>query len=267
MYTAIIIDDEEMVVKGIKANIDWKTLGIEVIGTAADGDEGLDLVYQTEPDIIISDIRMPTMTGLEMCRTLHNSDIFPQIIFVSGYNDHNYAREALNLAAVDYILKPFNPKDLERILRSCTERLCKKASYEENFNYFNMQATLSIVLTTPHIHMDKALCGEICNTYHLTPGSYHVLILVHLDQHPDNKKEEFDLVKECRRYLRNNPDMPQNINKIVIDIKRNDRTAVFLSCTDREELTQSVQSYIKYIQKRIAQLLGKKRILRCKRDL
>lgn len=258
MYTAVIIDDEQMVVTGIKSNIPWDALGIEVIGTASDGDEGLDLIYSDEPDIVISDIRMPTMTGLEMCRILHNSDIFPQIIFVSGYNDHDYAREALKLAAVDYILKPFNPKDLEKILRSCVDRLGKQASYVENFNYFNMQTTLSDVLTTPRIGMDEALCEEIYDTYHLTKGAYSVLILIHLDQYPDTqRKEEFDLVRECRRYLRNDPDMPRNINKIVIDIKRSDRTAAFLACADPEELTQAVQTYIQHIQERTTQLLGK----------
>lgn len=258
MYTAVIIDDEQIVVKGIRSQIDWDGLGIEVIGTASDGDEGLNLIYANEPDIVISDIRMPTMSGLEMCRILHNSDIFPQIIFVSGYNDHDYAREMLKLSAVDYILKPFNPKDLEKILRSCVDRLGKQASYVENFNYFNMQTTLSDVLTAPAIEMDTALCDEISDTYHLTKGAYNVLILVHLDHYSAAapKREEYDLVKECRRYLRNNPDIPQDVNTIVIDLKRKDRTAVFFSCFDQAVLKQAVQNAMQYIQERVSQLLG-----------
>jgi len=106
MYKVLIIDDEPIVRKGMVNVIRWHDLGCNVIGEAGNGLEGKKLIIQEKPDIILTDIHMPEMNGLEMIR--ETLEVVPQaqIIVLTGYRDFEYIQEALRLGASDYLLKP-----------------------------------------------------------------------------------------------------------------------------------------------------------------
>jgi two-component system response regulator YesN len=119
---AIIIDDEAWIREGLSEHVGWRNLGIELIRVFQDGAEAYTFLEQEPADIILSDIRMPNMTGLELLAKLHElrgirPDLsLPKVIFLSGFEDFKYAQEALRLGAVDYLLKPAEVEEIEAAL-------------------------------------------------------------------------------------------------------------------------------------------------------
>lgn len=129
--TAVIVDDEPCVRDVVKALGHWRELGITVVGEAEDGAAGLELAMQLKPDIVISDVKMPRMSGLELAAQLQNSPHPPKIIIVSGYDDYDLVRQALKCGVTDYLLKPIKESELNEQLAACAQavwQLSKDAS-------------------------------------------------------------------------------------------------------------------------------------------
>lgn len=113
MLRLAIIDDEEETRQIMVNFIDWEAYGITVIGEASDGLIAYDLINTQRPDIVLIDIQMPGMTGLEVLEKIRlEGAVSPAFIIMSGYDDFEFARKALSLSAVDYLLKPFRPDDV-----------------------------------------------------------------------------------------------------------------------------------------------------------
>lgn len=112
-----MIDDIPDVVEGISKGIDWQSHGIEVAGTAGNGEDGQKLIRETKPHIVLTDIRMPRLDGLEMMKGLAQEFPFMKVIFLSGYTDFEYAQQAMRLGAFDYIVKPFTPQKIVEVVQ------------------------------------------------------------------------------------------------------------------------------------------------------
>ena len=123
MYTIAIVDDESIIRRGLAQSIDWNELGYEVIGTASDGEEGLALIKEKKPDIVISDIRMPILDGLEMVRQARRLRLRSNFILMSGYEEFRYAQCAVNLKVEKYLLKPIDNEELVRVVRRVTRQI------------------------------------------------------------------------------------------------------------------------------------------------
>lgn len=117
MWKVLLADDESVIVKGLRKLIDWAALEIEIVGEATDGLTAAQLIGQTHPDLVVSDIRMPGLTGLELMERFKGGVQAPKFIFVSGYEEFEYARQALSGGAVDYLLKPVAADALEKAVR------------------------------------------------------------------------------------------------------------------------------------------------------
>ena len=116
----VVIDDEEKVCRLICALIDWERLGIEAAGTAADGEDGLNLIRVVRPDILITDIRMPGKDGLELIAEAKSFLPHLQVIIISGYSQFDYAQAAIRYGVVNYLLKPVKKQELNTILEKIT---------------------------------------------------------------------------------------------------------------------------------------------------
>ena len=123
MIKVIVVDDERFVRMGIVGETDWASLGCEVVGEAENGWDALELVHKKNPDLMICDIRMPKMNGLEMLKKLREEKNPVQVIFLTAYSEFSYAREALKLYAFDYLLKPFEDGELESAILRAKERI------------------------------------------------------------------------------------------------------------------------------------------------
>lgn len=119
MYTAVIIDDEKHIRNGLKNCIPWHDLGIRVSGTAANGIEACELIDTAKPDIIITDIRMPGMDGLELIKHIRKQACTAKVIILSAYNDFSYAKQAIRFGVSDYLLKPIDEQELLSTIEAC----------------------------------------------------------------------------------------------------------------------------------------------------
>ena len=105
MYRIIIADDEPLIIRGLKKMMEWGKMDTEVVGEAEDGEQLLNLLDTLEPDIIISDISMPEKTGLDVLKEINKRKLKTKVIFLSGFQEFSYAKEAVTYGAVDYLLK------------------------------------------------------------------------------------------------------------------------------------------------------------------
>ncbi|WP_150275477.1 response regulator [Paenibacillus tepidiphilus] len=123
MRTLVIVDDEPSVVHGLRTYVDWGQLGISLIGSADDGDTGLALIRELKPDIVLTDVQMPAMDGITMAAEVREVLPGTKIVFISGHNDAEYLKSALQIHAADYIFKPVSRKELAAVLSRVTAAL------------------------------------------------------------------------------------------------------------------------------------------------
>ena len=120
MIRVLVVDDEPLVRRGVAQGVNWAALSCEVVGEAANGEEGLDMARRLSPDLIITDIRMPRMDGIGMMNALRREGCKARCIVLTAHSDFEYARSALLFGADDYLLKPFRDEELEHaVLRAC----------------------------------------------------------------------------------------------------------------------------------------------------
>lgn len=123
MYKIALIDDEAVVRDGMKDLIPWEELGLELIGTAEDGEKGLLLIQEMLPDIVLLDINMPRLNGLDLAHILTKNYPLIKIILISGYDEFHYARQALRMGVQDYILKPVTKSEMVNLLYAIVGKL------------------------------------------------------------------------------------------------------------------------------------------------
>ncbi len=123
MVSVFLVEDEFIVREGIKKNVDWSGHGYEFAGEAADGELALPLIRKAKPDIVITDIRMPFMDGLQLSRMIKNELPDTEIIILSGYSEFEYAKSAISIGVSRYLLKPVSGEDLLREVDTLSEKI------------------------------------------------------------------------------------------------------------------------------------------------
>lgn len=132
MLKVIIVDDEPYIVQGLSMIIDWNTAGYEIIGTANDGEEALELIKSMDPDLVITDIKMPIMTGLELLEKVRVEKISDaNFVILSGYNDFEYAKTAIRFGSIDYLVKPIDKEELLGVLERVRNTTVRVERQEE----------------------------------------------------------------------------------------------------------------------------------------
>ena len=106
LYSIILVDDEEEVRKSIIKQIDWESAGFKVVGDAENGEDGLEKIELLEPNVVLTDIRMPYMDGLTLTEKIRQRYPSTKVVIFSGYDDFEYAQRAIKLNVTEYILKP-----------------------------------------------------------------------------------------------------------------------------------------------------------------
>ncbi len=136
MLKVFLVEDESVVREGLRDNIPWEQWGYQFVGEAGDGEMALPLIQKTKPDVLLTDIKMPFMDGLSLSRLVHQEFPDMKIIIISGYDDFEYARGAIQVGAEQYLLKPITRAVLQKTLAELktkieTER--EQKSYQEKF--------------------------------------------------------------------------------------------------------------------------------------
>lgn len=132
MFKALLVDDELYTREGLKFLIDWNELGFEICGQAENGKEAFKMIKIKKPDLIITDVKMPLMNGLELIRKVKKEiQLEVKFVVLSGYNEFEYAKEAMRYGAKNYILKPIEEEDLKAVLKEIHEELVKERKIRE----------------------------------------------------------------------------------------------------------------------------------------
>lgn len=141
LYRVLLVDDEEDIREGISRKMDWLGLGFSLVGEAANGQDALELAESLRPDVILTDIKMPFMDGLELCRIL--TDRLPAARFVvfSGFDAFEYAKQAIQMNVVEYILKPINADELSDVLRRLKDQLDRERAERRNVELLRSRYT------------------------------------------------------------------------------------------------------------------------------
>ena len=136
LYRIILVDDEEEVRKGIIRKIDWETLGFQVVGDAENGQDALEKIEQLEPNVVMTDIRMPYMDGLTLTSWIRQKYPSVKVLIFSGFDDFEYAQQAIKLNVTEYILKPVNVEELTQILNRVRENLDQEIEQRRDVDRF-----------------------------------------------------------------------------------------------------------------------------------
>lgn len=140
MYRILIADDEDYVRELLAKNIRNSSLLVDVVAVARDGREALKLALEEKPDIVVTDIAMPFMSGLELIAEMQKSGIYSKNVVISGYDEFDYARQAISLGVKDYLLKPFLPKELTNVIEKLLAELDSQKALQQNMGYLRQQA-------------------------------------------------------------------------------------------------------------------------------
>lgn len=131
-YTVLLVDDEEEVIRVILRKIDWEALGFSVIGYANNGVKALEILEEAQPDVVVTDIRMPYMDGMELAQRIRKEYPATKVLFFTGFDEFEYAKEAVHLEAEEYILKPANSAELTEVFARLKEKLDQEISEKQN---------------------------------------------------------------------------------------------------------------------------------------
>lgn len=123
MIKVFLVEDEAIIRRGIRDNINWEANGFEFVGEAGDGEYAYPMIMKAEPDILLTDVKMPFMDGLELSRLVKKALPGTKIIILSGYNEFDYAKEAIKIGISDYILKPVTSANLIEALKKAADTI------------------------------------------------------------------------------------------------------------------------------------------------
>ncbi|MBB6637579.1 response regulator transcription factor [Cohnella thailandensis] len=138
MYKVFLVDDEPFITEGLMDAIDWPAYGLEVVGSAENGEEALERLRHTPVDILITDISMPLMNGLDLIRRARELHPDLKAVILSGFNEFDYLKEGLMLGIENYLLKPINVKELQDTLRNAADKLLNSRS-DARLHEYNVQ--------------------------------------------------------------------------------------------------------------------------------
>lgn len=259
MLKVLLVDDEPFILRGMKELIDWEEEGFKIVGSASDGEEALHFLQDHDADLVLADIKMPVMDGLELLRALRESEKFRDVYFIilSGYADFQYAQEAIKYACTDYILKPVEKEKLIQALRKVRGmkdiELEKDRETKKLGNAYLAGKLISIIQG----RFDPLTFEYVRQHMYLSERVRYVEILVDGDDYEDEcedtvkRANQKQLYKACVDYLQDDSAhcvMDVSIQEKVYDVG-------FVLCEYMYESTD-IKEYLGDFMKYLREILG-----------
>ncbi|OXM83068.1 response regulator [Paenibacillus rigui] len=248
MIRLCIIDDIRSVVDMIERKPPWHEYGIEVVGTAMDGEEGLQIVQETRPDIVLTDIRMPRMDGLAMTQSILEVSPAIKIVILSAYTDFSYTQQAIRLGAFDFVKKPFSLDEIVNAVLKAKEAFVQEKEEQTKLLELESHARKSLprlqqeyvsLLVHHPANEARALVQWGKLGIELAPNDFTVFI-VELDRFMDKySRQPAKEVELIRFSLRNilEETIANQTKGIVFDEAMN-RFVCLINCSDNQEAEQ-----------------------------
>lgn len=131
LLRTLLVDDESIILRGLKETYDWESMGFEIVGTALDGDIAVTMLEETKPDVIITDISMKRMSGLELMETVRSMGFRTEFVVLSAYRDFEYAQTAIKNGALQYLIKPLDDDELGKVMAEIYQICMEKRKLQE----------------------------------------------------------------------------------------------------------------------------------------
>lgn len=186
-YTVLLVDDEEEVIQVIMRKINWESLGFSVIGYANNGVKALEMVEEFQPDVVMTDIRMPYMDGMELANRIKTEFPATKLLLFTGFDEFEYAKEAVHLEVEEYILKPVNSVELTEVFTQLKIKLDQEIDEKRNAQTLQkyyleslplLQANFYSTLIEGRIHEPEL--QKYLNDYQLSfEGPYFCCLVIH----------------------------------------------------------------------------------------
>lgn len=187
-YSVLLVDDEEDVIQIIMKKLDWENMGFRIAGNAKNGVEALEMAEDLQPDVVMTDIKMPYMDGLTLCRKLKESYQKIKVIIFSGFEEFEYAKEAIKIEAEEYILKPINAIELREVFERIKNNLDRELDEQRNIEKLRSYYLESLPLLQESFYTalldgqipEKRIKQYIENYQIDIKGPYYVVTVLHI---------------------------------------------------------------------------------------
>lgn len=160
----LIVDDEPIICQGLKMTVPWDEIGVEIVGEAYDGEEALSIIKDTHVDIILTDVNMPIMDGLELAEQVSHLFQHIRMIIISGYDEFDYAKRAMKSGVRDYLLKPVDIDELMKLVKAIQKEMAEEREKEL---IFSMKQLLSSIVMDQELDLTIIPKGNDFNGYQL----------------------------------------------------------------------------------------------------
>ncbi len=263
MLKLLVVDDEEFVVDGMKSALDWQSLGVELVGTAYDGQEALEFIRKNEVDILITDIKMPVMDGLELIEHIRCSGLDCRIVVLTGYEEFDYAKRAISYKVSEYLLKPVILEKLEeaikKVVSQCNSELTRRFREKEMEQKLN--ESLPLLVERYYTSLLNGVCDRDMQDFlglTLKADRYKVVV-VHIDNIDSlfnsdrvlaQREKQLLFIKICdllKEFLQNRYDAQ------ILNCSNNVAILFMLRMTDGED---ELEDFIRKMQGRILDFEG-----------
>lgn len=186
----LLVDDEAIILKGLSETYDWARMGFELVGTATDGDTAIDKIQELKPDVVLTDVRMKRMSGLELMKRSNEINENVSFVVISAYKDFEYAQTACREGALAYLVKPIDDEELEKtmseVYAKCSDRIYRSETYahwkrlllEDKESYLHMMRGRYLnggITEEEYVHIYKELHGSE------PPGNRYIVVCADMD--------------------------------------------------------------------------------------
>lgn len=250
LRTIFLVEDEVIVREGIKKIVPWEEQGFSFVGEASDGELALPMIQKLKPDVLITDIKMPFMDGLTLSRIVKEELPHTKIIILSGYDDFQYAREAIEIGISDYLLKPISKDSIVRTLKEVNKKMEEEDKQQEQYEQL-VQESEKFEEYEKKDFFEKAISGtynakELLDMAHtlsidVSAQSYAILLLFALRIKDPNKEH---LLTKLKMSIKQVVD-----DKQVIIIQRTSDSLAFVVKSDANLMDQQMTQIIDQIQR------------------
>ena len=211
-YKIVMAEDEELQLNSLVKKVEKFCPGFTVVGTAQTGSQAYKLICEKAPDILISDIRMPVMSGIELMEKARI--MFPelQFIIISGFSEFEYARSAIRLQVSDYLLKPVETEELQKALNKIRLKLQERAQEEsaafngDSENKTAEQVAFAVIEYLQHHYNEEVNLNQIASALHYSPSYLTKIFVQQYDTTPSKYMISLRMQK-ARQLLAHNPEL------------------------------------------------------------
>lgn len=218
LYRILLVDDEEEIRQGMIRKFDWKANGFEIVGDAENGQDAFEKTEKLRPDVIITDIKMPFMDGLTLCKKVYESMPEIKLVIFSGFDDFEYAKKAIKANVVEYILKPVNSDELIGVLHKLKDMLDKEINDRYNIEILRKHYIKSLPVLRQQFLVEliergisKERIEEQANQYDLDlSGNFWSVSVVQIDKLIKNKEVSTDYSFKAQEEL-----IPLSVKRVI----------------------------------------------------